>query len=158
MTISRCLFVFVELIRRRPMKTKSIRLGRMIGALLLPLFILTFIVLQAYGARPGQRLWVKRYNYWRANGDDKATAIAVDASGRVYVTGRSQGSGTGYDYATIKYGPRGKRQWLRGCGGWGYCDEEATAIAVDASGNVYVTGYSQGSGTGYDYATIKYAP
>ena len=32
----------------------------------------------------------------------------------------------------------------------------ASAIALDDSGNVYVTGYSYGSGTYEDYATIKY--
>ena len=85
-----------------------------------------------------------------------ATAIAVDENGNVYVTGRSYNSGTGYDYATIKYNSSGDTMWVRRYNGPGNSDDEATAIAVDGSGNVYVTGYSDDSGTSYNYATIKY--
>jgi hypothetical protein len=105
----------------------------------------------------GDTAWVTRYN-GPGNADDGACAIAVDGSGNVYVTGWSYGSGTGYDYATIKYYPGGDTAWVRRYNGPGNADEDAPFIAVDGSGNVYVTGRSEGSGTGYDYATIKYYP
>jgi uncharacterized delta-60 repeat protein len=103
----------------------------------------------------GKQLWVQRYDY--ASGNDEAAAIALDTTGNIYVTGRSQGSGTGFDYATIKYDTSGKMVWrarynnedINGA-------DEAAAIAVDANGNIYVTGRSQGATTGLDYATVKY--
>jgi len=103
----------------------------------------------------GKQLWVKRYN-GPGNSVDGATAIAVDGSGNVYVTGSSEGSGTDYDYATIKYNTNGKQLWVARYNGPGNSLDGATAIAVDGSGNVYVTGYSEGSGYKTDYATIKY--
>ena len=108
-------------------------------------------------ASPGgvQEGWVARYD-GPDNYDDEAVAIAVDGSGNVYVTGRSDGSGTAQDYATIKYNSAGQQQWVARYDGPGGNDDVANAIAVDGSGNVYVTGSSYGSGTDRDYATIKY--
>jgi uncharacterized delta-60 repeat protein len=103
----------------------------------------------------GQQQWVARYN-GPSNGDNEATAIAVDSSGNVYVTGESQGSGGNYDYATIKYNSSGQEQWVGRYNGPANGDDYAAAIALDASSNVYVTGGSAGSGTGDDYVTIKY--
>jgi hypothetical protein len=103
----------------------------------------------------GDTAWVSRYD-GPGHGDDWALTMAKDASGNVYVTGRSYGSGTSYDYATIKYYPNGETAWVRRYNGPGNGLEEAYAIAVDGFHNVYVTGWSQGSETAYDYATIKY--
>ena len=103
----------------------------------------------------GQQQWVARYN-GPGNADDEAYGIAVDASGNVYVTGYSAGSGTGNDYATIKYDSSGQEQWVARYNGQANFNDDAAAIAVDASGNVYVAGWSVGSGSGYDYATVKY--
>jgi uncharacterized delta-60 repeat protein len=103
----------------------------------------------------GDTLWVRRYN-GPGNSYDEASDIAVDGSGNVYVTGGSFGPGTFYDYATIKYNANGAQQWVARYNGSGNNDDGTRAIAVDSESNVYVTGYSYGSGTDGDYATIKY--
>jgi Beta-propeller repeat len=103
----------------------------------------------------GQQQWVARFN-GLGNGWDRAAAIARDSAGNLYVTGQSLGLGTGYDYATVKYDSAGQELWVARYNGPGNGEDDAVAIAVDGSGNVYVTGVSLGLGTGYDYATIKY--
>lgn len=101
----------------------------------------------------GVQQWAARYN-GPGNSNDEAYSIAVDISGNVYVTGIS--FGVSDDYATIKYNSSGVQQWVARYDGPGSSSDGATSITIDISGNVYVTGYSYGNGTGYDYATFKY--
>jgi len=103
----------------------------------------------------GVQQWVARYN-GPGNGSDAARSITLDGSGNVYVTGGSYGSGTGYDYCTIKYNSSGVQQWVAIYNGPANYHDYAYSIALDGSGNVYVTGYSYGNVAGYDYCTIKY--
>jgi uncharacterized delta-60 repeat protein len=103
----------------------------------------------------GTQLWVSRYK-GPGKGWDDPCAIAVDGSGNVYVTGTSLGSGSNNDYATIKYSPNGKQLWVNRYNGPGNVDDGASAMAVDGSGNVYVTGES-GFGDKHDFATLKYS-
>jgi uncharacterized delta-60 repeat protein len=103
----------------------------------------------------GKELWVARY-YGPGNYQDTPTGIAVDQSGNVYVTGYSFGSSNNYDYATIKYNPDGQQEWVARYNGPDNGDDGAEGIALDSSGNVYVTGSSANASGFSDYATIKY--
>ena len=105
----------------------------------------------------GQVLWTARYTEW-SSGDHRAEAIAVDASGNVYVTGAGEAYSSGYDYATVKYDASGNELWVARYNSGGGADDRAVALAVDDGGNVYVTGYSPGDLSAPDYVTVKYGP
>ncbi|MEM2784345.1 MAG: SBBP repeat-containing protein [Nitrososphaerota archaeon] len=104
--------------------------------------------------RNGQILWVRTYN-GPGNGYDRVCGLAVDNLGNVYITGLSEGDGTNFDYATIKYNANGVEEWVKRYNDAWNGPDSARAIAVDDSGNVYVTGTSW-NGLNMDYLTIKY--
>jgi uncharacterized delta-60 repeat protein len=108
----------------------------------------------------GNQLWIATYR-GPGRGEDRATALAIDAGGNVYVTGESRGdSSTQIDYATIKYDTNGKELWVARYDGPENREDEATALAVDDDGNVYVTGgsyvFNGPSTLRPEYATVKY--
>jgi len=103
----------------------------------------------------GNQLWVQSYND-AVNGVDQATALEVDNNGNIYVTGMSQTASAGFNYVTIKYDGNGNQKWIASFNGTGNSSDIPSGIAVDPSGNVFVTGVSVGSGTAGDYATVKY--
>src|SRR5262249_55627127 len=114
----------------------------------------------AYNAATGARLWVTRYN-GPGNGYDTAGSVAVSpGGGTVFVTGVSQGSTSGLDYATAAYNAAtGARLWVTRYDGPGDGEDGAKSVAVSPGGGaVYVTGYSQGTAaaSGLDYATAAY--
>jgi hypothetical protein len=81
----------------------------------------------------GDTAWVRRYN-GPADSSDKATALAVDSSGNVYVAGYSWCSGTFYDYVTIKYYPNGDTAWVTTYNGDADSMDVADNITVDNRG------------------------
>src|SRR5690606_27207264 len=90
-----------------------------------------------------------------AGGDD-GWGIAADDYGNVYVTGQFEkeayfGSGAGADTITsagnadvflAKYDADGTYRWTNRIGGTGI--DQSRDVAVDAKGNVYITGYYEG--------------
>ena len=103
----------------------------------------------------GIQQWMSRYN-GPGNDNDNINAVILYNSD-IYVTGQSVGSGTGYDYTTIKYNSSGVQQWAARYNGPSNSNDGATAMAIDTQGNVYVTGQCYGgSSTSYDFVTIKY--
>lgn len=85
-------------------------------------------------------------------------ALTVDRAGAIYVAGYHYTGwvATGNQYVTMKYSPAGVRQWLAVYDGrGGPTDDFPRAIALDDSGNVYVTGDSEGPYR-QGIATIKY--
>jgi uncharacterized delta-60 repeat protein len=87
---------------------------------------------------------------------DKINSMKVDNSGNVYVTG--PGWNDNYNYVTIKYNSLGLQQWISSYDGPANQQDYARSIDIDNSGNVFVTGDSDGDGTQEDYATVKYNP
>jgi hypothetical protein len=97
--------------------------------------------------------------YLGGSGSETATAVATDASGDVYVTGYTNSSdfptlsafqassGGGTNAFVAKFDPTGKRLYSTylGGSGKGTFGDEAFGIAVDASGDAYVTGLTDSS-------------
>jgi Beta-propeller repeat len=105
----------------------------------------------------GAAQWTNHYD-GTVHGDDQAVAVALDNGGNVIVAGRSEGVGTKYDYLTIKYSSSGVPLWTNRYGGPLHGYDFVQAVAVDGSGNVFVTGYSTGLYPPGDIATIAYSP
>jgi hypothetical protein len=79
-------------------------------------------------------------------------SIATDSSGNAYICGVNV-TGT-YSFQIAKYDTSGTIQWQRTLGGSG--NDTGNGIFVDSSGNVYVTGYTNGAGAGgYDVLIAK---
>src|SRR5262249_15556055 len=101
---------------------------------------------------------IQRYN-GPGNGQDQAASVAVSPTGgTVFVTGSSAGAGSNDDYATIAYDAvTGAQLWVQRYNGPGnFADDVGKLVVSPGGGAVFVTGFSYGGSSGYDYATIAY--
>jgi hypothetical protein len=109
----------------------------------------------------GVKQWKAVYNS-PLNSEDFGKAICVDHSGNVYITGYSDsvfGNSHYHNITTIKYSSDGVQQWVASYDDEDRMNDVGNSITVDASGNVYITGYKtvmHGMLPIQDYVTIKY--
>ncbi len=122
--------------------------------------VILVLLLAGATAKPSELLplWVASYDGPGSSpyADDQGIRVVVDADGSVYASGMGRGVGTYTDYTTIKYDKNGARLWVAIYDGTGHGSDRPTDMTLDAAGNVYVTGMSEGADASYDYATVKY--
>jgi len=105
----------------------------------------------------GNILWEKT---WLAPSLDLSknygVAVGVDGFNNIYVVGASNTStADNFDYAIVKYNSAGVEQWSVIHGGTANLADIPSSMAVDLSGNVFVTGASYGATSETDYMTLK---
>jgi len=107
----------------------------------------------------GNFQWIRSYNYG-PNTFENPADIITDSLNNVIVTGQgiTSSSSATNDYLTVKYNSSGTFQWASRYNGPANNDDRGTALALDDSLNIFVTGFSKGTGTLYDCATVKYDP
>jgi len=81
------------------------------------------------------------------------SVLAVDAQGNAFLGGAVR-NGRNWDFLVVKFSSSGERLWTASYGGAASTDDRALALAVDASGNVLVTGYT-GANQSADVLTLK---
>lgn len=84
------------------------------------------------------------------------TDMVTDASDNIYLCGATEVSGQGYNYFLAKLTSSLTIAWQQTYNGASNLNDQAKGVKVDASGNVYVTGYSTSSTQGKNIVTIKY--
>ncbi|WKZ75374.1 MAG: S8 family serine peptidase [Vicingaceae bacterium] len=88
---------------------------------------------------------------------DAAADLRVDASGNVYVTGSVfTSSNDSNDVVTLKYNASGVLQWDEIYNGSSSLNDGGTSLQLDASGNVYVSAFTQDANNGSDFLLLKY--
>jgi hypothetical protein len=109
----------------------------------------------------GMLQWTRQIGTSRA---DNALAVSTDASGNVYISGQTSGSLGGSSAGSIdafvsKLSNLGNLIWSRQIGT--SADDRGLGVSSDAAGNVFITGYTNGSlggsnAGGFDAFVTKY--
>ncbi len=99
----------------------------------------------------GNQIWIQQVG-GKEGSWEKATGIATDALGNVYLAGYTDGSlstksyegDTGQDAWLAKFSNDGHLLWLQQITSEGSHGDIAQAVVTDAFGNIFVSGYTEG--------------
>ncbi len=106
----------------------------------------------------GDTLWSRTLN-GTSNSTDEGLGLGIDGAGNIIVGGFIKNSGQSYDYFIAKYTPNGDTLFTRTYNAAQSRSDKAAAFALDAAGNIYLTGRSDmgtGLNTNYDMLTLKF--
>jgi uncharacterized delta-60 repeat protein len=126
-----------------------------------------YITGQAKNAGKGEDFVVLRYRpdgteHWsytyggEGAGFDIGKSLFINDDYELYATGYSYNAASNQDYVTVRLDTAGNEVWQTRFNGPNNNADQALEMAIDAGGNIYVTGSSKGSGTLNDFSTIKY--
>ena len=93
----------------------------------------------------GTKQWTKQLG---TSSDDRGNSVTTDSSGNIYVTGSTRGGLDGNihsgndDIFLVKYNSSGTKQWTKQLGT--SSDDRGYGVTTDSSGNIFVTGYTEG--------------
>jgi len=116
-----------------------------------------YVLVVKYNAS-GVEQWATRYVGGVLSG---GFTLAVDGSGNAYVAGEYYALDDSHIMMTLKLNTAGAIQWINGAfHGYDYEESSVYDLALDGSGNAYVTGllFKPHELDYFDYMTVKYSP
>jgi hypothetical protein len=86
-----------------------------------------------------QQAWVNRYSLV-SSATNQVVGMSRSPDGNIVVAGSSASTNGDLDYVAIKYGPSGQQLWLTRYDSPGHGADVLRGLAVDANGNILLTG------------------
>ena len=114
----------------------------------------------------GTQTWIKQFG---TNQDDETIGVSIDSNDNIYVLGSTVGAfagntnASGYDVLVSKYNSSGTQAWVKQLGSSGNNYANINGISTDSTGNVFITGFTDGTFSGntslgsYDGFVAKYS-
>lgn len=87
--------------------------------------------------------------------EDKPKSLSVDPLNNIYVTGSIKNTGNGEDYYVARFRPNGNLHWDYTYQSATNGFDEARGLRINSNYELYVSGYSNLSGSSDDYFTVR---